>query len=118
MGWKKMLAYISGSVDEELLKRNAYLIEENRVLHQRIDRRIRFTDGERIKLAAAELPPGLDAQAATAIRRAIKESFVAGFRLAMLIASGLALISAGVAWAMIEGKPGGSEPGSSDMSRG
>ncbi len=77
-----------------------------------------FLDGERTKLAAAELPPGLNAQAATAIRRAIKESFVAGFRLAMLIASGLALISAGVAWAMIEGKPGGSEPGSPDMSHG
>ncbi len=77
-----------------------------------------FLDGERTKLAAAELPPGLDAQAATAIRRAIKESFVAGFRLAMLIASGLALIGALVAWAMIEGKPAGTEHDSPDMSHG
>ncbi len=29
MDWKKMLAYVSGSVDEELLLRNEYLIKEN-----------------------------------------------------------------------------------------
>ncbi len=29
MDWKKLLAYISGSVDEDLLLRNEYLIKEN-----------------------------------------------------------------------------------------
>ena len=29
MNWKTMLAYISGSVDEELLLRNEYLAAEN-----------------------------------------------------------------------------------------
>ena len=30
MDWKKLLAYISGSVDEGLLLRNEYLVTENR----------------------------------------------------------------------------------------
>ncbi len=29
MDWKTMLAYISGSVDEDLLLRNEYLVAEN-----------------------------------------------------------------------------------------
>jgi putative transposase len=32
MDWKTLLAYISGSVDEELLLRNEYLAAENRIL--------------------------------------------------------------------------------------
>ena len=31
MYWKTMLSYISGSVDEDLLLRNEYLVAENRV---------------------------------------------------------------------------------------
>ena len=34
MDWKTMLSYISGSVDEELLLRNEYLVAENRVLRK------------------------------------------------------------------------------------
>jgi hypothetical protein len=36
MDWKHLLAYITGSVDEDLLLRNAYLITENRLLRQQI----------------------------------------------------------------------------------
>jgi len=32
MDWKALLAYITGSVDQELLLRNAYLATENRGL--------------------------------------------------------------------------------------
>ena len=32
MDGKKLLAYISGSVDEELLLRSEYLVTENRIL--------------------------------------------------------------------------------------
>ena len=32
MDWKTMLAYMTGSVDEELLGRNEYLAAENRIL--------------------------------------------------------------------------------------
>ena len=46
-----MLAYISGSVNEELLRRIEYLMEENRVLRNRIEKRILLTDPERRSLA-------------------------------------------------------------------
>ena len=36
MNWKRMLAYISGSVDEELLLQNEYLATENRILKNQI----------------------------------------------------------------------------------
>lgn len=51
MNWKRMLAYVTGSVDEELLARNDYLVTENRILRNQIKGRIRLTDPERISLA-------------------------------------------------------------------
>jgi len=51
MDWKKLLAFISGSVDDELLLRNEYLVTENRVLRAQIKGRLRLTDGERKALA-------------------------------------------------------------------
>src|SRR6266566_2326494 len=53
MNWKRMLAYVTGSVDEELLARNEYLATENRILRNQIRGRIRLTDPERISLASA-----------------------------------------------------------------
>jgi hypothetical protein len=43
MEWKKLLAYITGSVDPELLLRNAYLVTGNRILRQQIPGRVRLT---------------------------------------------------------------------------
>jgi hypothetical protein len=34
MNWKTLLAYITGSVDQELLRRNEYLVTENRTFHR------------------------------------------------------------------------------------
>jgi putative transposase len=51
MDWKKLLAYITGSVDEELLLRNAYLVAENRILRHQIARRVYLTHAERKTLA-------------------------------------------------------------------
>ena len=39
MDWKTLLAYVTGSVDEDLLLRIEYLVAENRIL------RSRSTDG-------------------------------------------------------------------------
>jgi putative transposase len=52
MDWKHLLAYITGSVDQELLLRNEYLVTENQMLRQRMKGRVRLTDGERTTLAA------------------------------------------------------------------
>ncbi len=51
MGWIKLLAYISGSVDQELLLRNEYLGAENRILRSQITGRVQLNDGERKTLA-------------------------------------------------------------------
>ena len=51
MDWKRLLAYITGSVDQELLLRNEYLVTENRILRKQIRGRVRLTDSERISLA-------------------------------------------------------------------
>ena len=51
MDWKTMLAYVTGSVDEELLRRNEYLVAENRILRTHIQGRVHLTDGERRTLA-------------------------------------------------------------------
>lgn len=51
MEWKKLLAYITGSVDQELLLRNEYLVTENRLLRNQLQGRVRLTDTERKTLA-------------------------------------------------------------------
>lgn len=47
MGWKKLLAYLTGSVDQELRRRHEYLLTENRILRQQITGHVRLIDGER-----------------------------------------------------------------------
>ena len=51
MNWKRLLAYITGSVDQELLLRNEFLVTENRILKNQIKGRLQLTDLERISLA-------------------------------------------------------------------
>jgi transposase InsO family protein len=51
MDWKTLLACITGSVDEQLLLRNEYVVEENRILRNHIAGRVQLTDAERQTLA-------------------------------------------------------------------
>jgi transposase InsO family protein len=51
MDWVRILAYITGTVDQELLLRNEYLAAENRILKAQIKTRVLFTDAERVTLA-------------------------------------------------------------------
>jgi putative transposase len=51
MDWKTLLAYITGTVDHELLLRNEYLVTENRILRHQIKGRVRLSGGERKALA-------------------------------------------------------------------
>lgn len=59
---------------------------------------------QKANLGAARPPDGVDAQTAAAVERAVDESFVGGFRVAMYIAAGLALASALASALIIEGK--------------
>jgi len=51
MIWARMLAYITGTVDQELLLRNEYLAEENRILRGKIKGRLLLSDSEKTTLA-------------------------------------------------------------------
>jgi len=51
MDWKTMLAYVTGSVDENLLLRIEYLVAENRILRAQIKERVQLSDAERQTLA-------------------------------------------------------------------
>ena len=47
MIWARMLAYITGSVDQELLLRNEYLAAENRILRAQVKGRLLLSDAEK-----------------------------------------------------------------------
>jgi MFS family permease len=67
----------------------------------------REIESQRVKLAAIEIPQGIDTRLKEQIQRSIDDSFVAGFRLVMIIASGLAILSSLTAQLMIDRKPKG-----------
>jgi hypothetical protein len=61
-------------------------------------------EAQKGNLGAAHVPKGLSGETAAAVQKAIEESFVAGFRIAMFVAAALALASAVAAGIMVEGK--------------
>lgn len=78
------LATLSGSISQQVLQ----------TIH-----------AQRTLLVGIQIPSGISRQSHAALQQAINESFVASFRVAMFIASGLALASALSALLLIEGKP-------------
>jgi putative transposase len=51
MLWARMLAYVTGMVNQELLLRNEYLAAENRILRGQIKGRLLLSEGEKTTLA-------------------------------------------------------------------
>src|SRR5215472_15789260 len=49
--WARLLAYVTGLVNQELLLQNEYLAAENRVLRGHLPARLRLSDPERYTLA-------------------------------------------------------------------
>ena len=49
--WARLLAYVTGLVNQELLLQNEYLAAENFILRTRLPTRLRLTDPERSTLA-------------------------------------------------------------------
>ena len=41
MDWARILAFVTGMVDQELLARNEYLAAENRILKAQLERRLK-----------------------------------------------------------------------------
>jgi putative transposase len=50
MDWARILAYVTGTVDQELLARNEYLAAENRILKTQLQGRLKLSDAERALL--------------------------------------------------------------------
>ena len=50
MIWARMLAYITGTVDQELLLTNEYLAAQNRILRAQIKGRLLLSDAEKATL--------------------------------------------------------------------
>ena len=81
------------------------------VFNNRLDRRLsglavsddvqHALDAQRVKLAGAVVPSNLDPAVQTALRQAINESFVSGFRAVMSISAALAVLSGLIAWLLI-----------------
>ena len=49
--WLRLLAYVTGSVNQELLLRNEYLAAENRILRAKLPSKLRLSNPERATLA-------------------------------------------------------------------
>ena len=49
--WARLLAYVTGLVNQKLLLQNEYLIAENRILRTHLPARMRLSDPERSTLA-------------------------------------------------------------------
>src|SRR5215469_13114872 len=79
MQWPRLLAYITGRVDKELLVRNEYLAAENRILRAKIKGRLQLSDGEKRTLAEIAHRLGRKALAEVAVA-AKPETILRGFR--------------------------------------
>src|SRR5882672_1976211 len=47
MDWARILAYVTGTVDQELLARNEYLAAEDRIIKAQLKGRLKLSDAER-----------------------------------------------------------------------
>jgi len=77
MDWKILLSYITGTVDQELLLRNEYLVTENRILYNQLKGRVRLSDGERKGLA--EVGQKLGKKALAEVATIVKPDTILGW---------------------------------------
>jgi len=79
MNWKRLLACLTGSVDQDLLLRNEYLATENRILRNQLEGRLRLSNDERISLA--EIGKQLGRKALEEVARIVRpETILAWYR--------------------------------------
>jgi EmrB/QacA subfamily drug resistance transporter len=68
-------------------------------------------DGERVKMAGAEIPEALGPEMTAGLRRIVRDSFIGGFNMVLCIAAGLSLLAAGTGFLTIGRKEAGAHPG-------
>jgi putative transposase len=79
MEWTRILAYITGTVDQELLLRNEYLAAENRILRAQLKGRLRLLDAERATLGEIDSRLGRKALGEVA-NAALPDTILAWYR--------------------------------------
>jgi len=77
MDWVRILAYITGTVDQEPFLRNEYLAAENRILKAQLKTPLRLTDAERVTLA--EIAHRLGRKALEDIANVVKPDTLLGW---------------------------------------
>jgi homeodomain-containing protein len=77
--WLRLLAYVTGSVNQELLLQNEYLAAENRILRAKLPSRLRLSNPERATLA--EIGKRLGCRALQEVARVAKpDTILAWYR--------------------------------------
>jgi hypothetical protein len=77
--WTRLLAYVTGLVNQELLLQNEYLAAENRILRAHLPAGLRLSDGEKATLA--EIAKRLGRKALQDIARVAKpDTLLAWYR--------------------------------------
>ena len=77
--WARILSFVTGLVNQELLLRNEYLVAENRILRAHLPARLRLSDAERSNLA--EIAKRLGRKALQEIARVAKpDTLLAWYR--------------------------------------
>ncbi len=77
MDWVRILAYITGTVDQELLLRNEYLAAENRILKGQLKTPLQLTDADRVTLA--EIAHRLGRKALEDVANVVKPDTIMGW---------------------------------------
>jgi len=77
MDWARILAYITGTVDQELLSRNESLVTENRLLKGQLKGRLLLSDAERVTLG--EIGHRLGRKALADVANAAKPDTILGW---------------------------------------
>ena len=77
MIWAQLLAYVTGTVDQELLLRNEYLAAENRILKAQIKGRLSLSEEEKATLA--EIAHRLGRKALEEVAAAAKPDTILGW---------------------------------------
>jgi len=77
MDWARILAYITGTVEQELLLRNEYLAAENRILKAQLNTPLRLADSERMTLA--EIAHRLGRKALEDVANVVKSDTLLGW---------------------------------------
>ena len=75
--WARLLAYITGMVNQEMLLQNEYLAAENRILRAQLPKRLRLSDPDRSTLA--EIGKRLGRKALTQVACVAKPDTILGW---------------------------------------